>query len=61
MCYRTALGLDAKINDAIKWINPIIGGLDWLTGSLNGVGSLLDKVSSFTDFDVILGLRLSTM
>ena len=40
--------LMAKINDAIKaGLAPIIGGLDWLTGSLNGVGSLLDKVSSF--------------
>ena len=42
--------LMAGINDAIKaGLAPITQGLDWLTGSLGGIGSLLDKVTSFTD------------
>ena len=42
--------LMAGVNDAIKQgLAPIIGGLDWLTGSISGVGSLLDKVGSYTD------------
>lgn len=32
------------INDAMK---PIIDGLDWLTGAMGGVGSLLGKVSGY--------------
>ena len=42
--------LMAGVNDAIKaGLAPIMQGLDWLTGSIGNVGSLLDKVSSFTD------------
>ena len=42
--------LMAGINDGIKkGLEPITQGLDWLTGSVNDIGSLLDKVSSYTD------------
>ena len=42
--------IDAGINDGIKkGLEPITQGLDWLTGSVGDIGSLLDKVGSYTD------------
>ena len=42
--------LMAAINDGIKkGLEPITQGLDWLTGSVGDIGSLLDKVGSYTD------------
>ena len=42
--------LMAGINDGIKkGLEPITQGLDWLTGSVGDIGSLLDKVGSYTD------------
>ena len=40
----------ADVNDKIKaGTKPIIDGLDWLTGAMDGMGGLLSKVQSYID------------
>ena len=42
--------LMADVNDKIsEGLRPITMGLDWLTGAIGGIGSLLGKVSSYID------------
>ena len=39
-----------SINDSLSnLLAPIMGGLDWLTGAIGGIGNLLGKVSSYVD------------
>ena len=39
-----------SINDSLSnLLAPIMGGLDWLTGVIGGIGNLLGKVSSYVD------------
>ena len=39
-----------EVNDKINGLlGPLMGGLEWLTGALGGIGSLLGKVSSYVD------------
>ena len=40
----------ADVNDKItEGLRPITMGLDWLTGAIGGIGSLLGKISSYID------------
>ena len=42
--------LMADVNDKIsEGLRPITMGLDWLTGAIGGIGSLLGKISSYID------------
>ena len=41
--------LNQKGDGIKKGLEPITQGLDWLTGSVGDIGSLLDKVGSYTD------------
>ena len=39
-----------SINDGLSnLLRPIMGGLDWLTGAIGGIGNLLSSVSSYID------------
>ena len=39
-----------SVNDSLSsLLAPIMGGLDWLTGAIGGIGNLLGKVSSYVD------------
>jgi len=42
--------LMAEVNDSIsEGLRPITMGLDWLTGAIGGIGSLLGKIQSYID------------
>ena len=47
---QTVGAIMGEVNDKIQgFLSPIMGGIDWLTGALGGLGSLLSSVSSYVD------------
>ena len=47
---QTVGAIMGEVNDKIQsFLSPIMGGIDWLTGALGGIGSLLSSVSSYVD------------